>query len=367
MGGRTDGAETDRRQAARLEKEIADLARRIWRETGAEGELPDRLELVVALSPSASGPGLAEQISRTVADAAAQRGAMRPGRAYCHRCRGAECEHSSPPRPTAVFAGYGPTGQPEWRDFSQLLLDLKDDRVEGLFRPRPAPVTVVQLGRELKSRLLRPFGRTSKSYDLLAQLAAGYFGDTRDSIFAVTLQAVEYRAPGGARRLALNALGVVAGERDPFPEALRDARREFAAMEESLATVRDPSEVLQKVPAVLHRIRRAIERSGRQRERRTDHVRERREQMRPTPAAVRDLREAPSSAIYTDEENDTRVVLGPRGRAHVFSPTGRHVTSFTIEREERDRRVRQNRWRPATADEAESLRRLLAGSYDPAT
>ena len=48
---------------------------------------------------------------------------FRPGHAYCHRCKGAMCEHSEPPSSRHVFVGYAPTGAPRWTDFAQWCLD----------------------------------------------------------------------------------------------------------------------------------------------------------------------------------------------------------------------------------------------------
>jgi len=53
-------------------------------------------------------------------------------------------------------------------------------------------------------------------------------------------------------------------------------------------------------------------------------------------------------------------VLGPRGRAHVFSPDGRHVTSLSLGPAEAERKGGRSRWRPLTGPEAAAFRKAIA-------
>ena len=50
------------------------------------------------------------------------------------------------------------------------------------------------------------------------------------------------------------------------------------------------------------------------------------------------------------------VVLGPRGRIHVFSPDARHVTSVMMQGSAVFRRRQQHRWRPAEPGERGEFR-----------
>lgn len=358
-------------EARRLERGLAAFAGLVRRQLfGAGGPAASPLDLHLdlrldlgAAGLAAGGEPLAEQVTRAVRAAAAEGESFHPGRVYCYRCENSLCEHSVPPRPPAVFAGYGPTGVPQWADLAQFLLDCKDARVEELFQEPPAAVARVFYGRELKGRQLHPFGRASKRYDLLGQLVAGYFGSRQDALSAVTVQAVESRQPGGRTRIVLNVVG--SPPADPaFSDALRAARLRVQAIEEDLArpgvTAERRSELLRRIPGWLREMGRSVERASRQHGRRTRHAEERRGERRPTQSAERDAREAADASIYADEERGTLIVVGPRGRVHAFTPDGRHVTSLTLDVGALSRRLRQERWRPARKDEIAMLRKSLA-------
>lgn len=376
--GRPDADEL----ARRIESEIAALARRLHLEMFGAGAAPPgslrlSLDLVVDPAlPARPGPSepLGDQVRQALRRAAASAEPFHSGRVFCYRCEASSCEHSAPPRPQSVFSGYGPTGVPQWSDLAQLLLDLRDDRVEDLFRDPPGNVARLFFGRELKGRQLHPFGRASKSYDLLGQLVAGYFGGRREALFAVTLQAVESRYPDSRTRISLNLIGTTPagasaethfaeGAAPWFQDLLRTARARARALEDDLArtsaTGKRRSEILRRVPGLLAEIGRGVERAGRQHERRTRHAEERREDRRPTQAALRDARRAGDASIFADEQRGTLIVVGPRGRVHAFAPGGRHVTTMVLEGDALDRRLRTERWRPATREEIRCLRERL--------
>ena len=368
--------------ARRIEADLAELARRIHQDLFGigrrfPGEVPVRLKLSLPPSEARAGNSLSEQISRDVREAASRAEPFRSGRVYCYRCESFGCEHSLPARPQSVFVGYGPTGQPRWEDLSQVLLEARHERVGELFAASSPPLALVQSGRGLKHRLLRPFGRASKRYDLLGQLVAGYFGGGDTPLCAVTVQAVETRALDGSTRLHLNRVGPEAErffESRPehwFPAALSAARGKLASIERELLASSEPelaapaaprdarSERMRRVPGILHDLRRAIERAGRQGERRTRHAADRRMDNRPTHAALRDAWSASDAALLADESRGTLIVLGPNGRAHAFTPAGRLVTSLTLDRESLDRRLHRERWRKATREEIRALREAL--------
>ena len=46
----------------------------------------------------------------------------------------------------------------------------------------------------------------------------------------------------------------------------------------------------------------------------------------------KDLFQAPADSFFKDEVKGSIVVLGPSGRAHVYSEDGRHVTSLTLKK-----------------------------------
>ncbi|MGH9440858.1 MAG: hypothetical protein ACRD16_01135 [Thermoanaerobaculia bacterium] len=361
--------------ALRIESDLAELARRIHEDLfgagrPAPGLFPVRLELRLPVSREANkeAPTLTEQLSRDVREAGSLAEPFRPGHVFCYRCESPDCEHSSPLRPQSVCAGYGPTGQPQWSDLSQALLEARHERVGELFERASRPLALVQMGHGLKGRLLRPFGKASKRYDLLGQLVAGYFGGGNDPLFAVTVQAVETRGPDGSTRLHLNRIGPAAAryfDEQPghwFLAAFSEARTRLSRIEDRLASP-DSGELrsdrMRRIPGILHDLRRAVERAGRQSERRTRHAADRRRDNRPTHAAVRDALRAPDESLLADESRGTLIVLGPNGRAHAFTPAGRLVTSLTLDREALDRRLHRERWRRATREEIRSLRESL--------
>src|SRR5262249_31752316 len=66
--------------------------------------------------------------------------------------------------------------------------------------------------------------------------------------------------------------------------------------------------------------------------RRTQHGLERAEEgQRPTSRAYPDAGEASDDAILWDLDQNTVVVLGGKGRVHVFTPQGKHVTSVMMQ------------------------------------
>ncbi|MBK7974591.1 MAG: hypothetical protein IPK07_15350 [Deltaproteobacteria bacterium] len=96
---------------------------------------------------------VADELSRAldagIRGLVASKTVTRPGHAFCLRCAAADCEHSLPPRSRDVFLGYGPTGQPRFGDFGQLLLERKDPRIDRIYGERRELVALALGGREL--------------------------------------------------------------------------------------------------------------------------------------------------------------------------------------------------------------------------
>ncbi|MBM4155224.1 MAG: hypothetical protein FJ221_09390 [Lentisphaerae bacterium] len=333
-------------------------------------------------------PPLGRQVLTQIEGLHALLGVYRDGALYCFKCGSTTCDHAAPPGPLSVFAGYDPMGLPEWRDFAQTLIERRDERVGSLFERSARVVAAVQAGRDLRARQLATFGRSTTTYSILGQVTAGYFlsGPAADpsSRFALTFQAVETRGAGGAREVRLNMLGGPAGGPERLEGWLasdagagvaraRDAARRAIALVELIVdegTGGAGADVLHRafsrVPAILRRLAESIERGGRQTGRRTRHVEQRRvEDRRPVPKAMDDLAAARDDAIYRDEKEDTLVVCGPQGRAHVFNLAGRHVTSFVLAPDGAAFRVRTARWSPADAAAIHALRTAIAPGNPP--
>lgn len=370
-------------RARRIEAELEELARELARQGFGARDWAEGLELRVSLEPEAgggfrySGPGLDERLQRALREAAAASSPWRSGRLYCHRCETSGCPHGVPGRPTEVFAGYGQTGLPLWEDFAQVLLADGHEGVEHLYDDGRRLVAHFEEGEALKSRQLAAFGRSSKTYDVLAQATAGWFRlQAPGERLALSFQAVEHRGPRGGLRLDLNVIGRAPDGREPdallaeaFDErhhaAVRSARSSLRGVQQQLrATDADHTPaahdaILARVPGILRKLARNLTATDRRRERRTGHAEHRRRQSRPVPSALREAQRAQPERVLFDEHEGTLIVRGKRGRVHVFAPDGRLVTSLSLEPDAVDRRVRRGRWRPATDEERADFRRSL--------
>ncbi len=348
------------------------------------------LTLRLRASPSegwslAFDPPLGRQVLAQIEQLHSVLGVYRDGALYCFKCGSTTCAHAAPPAPLSVFAGFDPMGLPEWREFAQTLIERKDERVGLLFERPPRIVTALQSGRDLRERQLATFGRATTTYSILGQVTAGYFlcGPAADpaSRFALTFQAVETRGAGGGREVRLNMLGGPAGGPERMEawlasetgagvaRAREAARRAVGQVERMVDGAGGPADAallhraFSRVPAILRRLAESLERGGRQSGRRTRHVEQRRvEDRRPVHKALDDLAAARPDAFFRDDKEETIVVCGPQGRAHVFNETGRHVTSFVLPPDGAAFRVRTSRWVPADAAEIDTLRTAVASA-----
>ena len=321
---------------------------------------------------------LAEQLIPQIDDAQAARNVFQPGCVYCFRCETSNCEHATPPTPLSVFRGYASNGLAEWEDLLQAFVDARDQRVDRLFESRDA-LARVQFGRELKDEQLSSFGRGSKTYSILGQGVAGYFhartGGEAERL-ALTFQIVEVRGGESDARLKLNVLArppadasisdLLASGCEPGVYRAREAAsRELAALEAKVRAQHvagkpdETREAMRHIPAILRRLAESLERSKRQAMRRTRHVEIRRQEQRPVHKALEDSLNAGLGQFFHDEKAGTGIVCGPQGRAHAFTPEGKHVTSFTIRPQTIDFRVRTRRWQPMPEAEAAEFRERI--------
>ena len=335
---------------------------------------PFTLELKVEIDPAldwkvTADPPLEEQIRNAVLEMAAKSEVFRSGRVFCYRCDSSECVHSAPPTPSCVFGGYSATGIPEWPDFAQVLIDMRHPKIETLFESEGnTPVAVEMDAEALKCRQLNIFGRHSKDYDILGQVVVGFIrlssskADHSDpERVALTLQVVESRGPDGSPRLDLNVIGrlrdgsiaidALTGPRyTRIHNIIKQARRRIANGFVSIRNRKTPSKA--EIPStpedlarrVLKEIARGFDRFGRQKERRTVHAEQRREDNRPTSNALEDAVRTSDANLFWDTHKRTVVVIGHRNRVHIFTTEGRHVTSLLLEAEAVQSRLRRKRW-----------------------
>ena len=183
---------------------------------------------------------------------------------------------------------------------------------------------------------------------------------------AVTLQVAASHTPDRQMRLGRNLLGRThAGEELeslwdrheelPWRKAVRWAQ---SALQTVTPASRTPVET--QVEGILRGLAGRLERGCRARSRRTRHAEQRHASgRRPTAKALDDARTVSEQALYVDERSGTMVVLGDRGRAHFFTPDGRLVSSVRYSREEIDRKLKTERWRPAPVALAHEFRGKL--------
>lgn len=319
---------------------------------------------------------LLESVRARLALAMEDAGAFRAGHVYCFQCGRAACEHAAPSAPDEVFAGYTPTGKPRWRGFANLCLELGEERVDRLYAEPPDALALVMDGARLGDGLLEGFGRDSASYRVVAQIIAGLFPGDFDmerpaapGRSALTIQIVERR--GGLR---LNVIGVgrdelaeIAARRAGAAEALRGVllateQRVGAASGQLTAARGRGAEVdtAALVGPLVARLRGDVARALRPPRHRTRHARERHaDGERPIASALRDAHRAADHELLRDARRKTVIVLGPRGRAHVFTDDGRHVTSLQLRGGEVEKKVERGRWRPLPGSVSEAFRSNL--------
>lgn len=293
------------------------------------------------------------------------------GAVYCFHTDQPESVYSRPPKPTDVFAGYAANGKPEWVGFANLCLERKEPRVDRLFGESPEVLAMVIWADELGAGLLPEFARGRLGWKLLGQVVLGFVPrdfelKSREERVALTLQVVETTEPdsrgGVTRRLRLNVIGLpvatiaeLAANGDgtspaeAFRKVIRATRGRVDALGRRAALAYRQGgrfDLDEPVAQLLTRLRGDVLRVLKTRHYRTQHAVERHQSgERPTSLAIADALAAGEGRFFRDEHKDTVVVLGPKNRVHVFSTSGRHVTSLELMPNEVARRLELKRWR----------------------
>lgn len=309
--------------------------------------------------------------------------AFRPGRLLCLRCGSAECEHAGAPGPRQVFVGYGPSGLPRFSDLASFLVERRHEQVERLFDGSSTVLSSVIAEQELSGELLPAFRDAVLQYRIHGQIVAGFWRipdrSGRPEPLAVTIQivstSVAQRRQPPRRRFGVNLIA-----RGPYDEPLEHLHERLGtipwmvsvrwvqtALGEIEATDRrraiPETALARRIDGLLHAMARRFGRDERARGRRTRHATERHAAGdRPTRTAQADLAVAPDERIVYDTRRHTLVVLGERGRTHVFSLQGKLVTSLRYPPATVARRLETGLWRAATMAEISPLRDLARSS-----
>lgn len=314
-----------------------------------------------------------------------RRALFRPGRAHCLRCASSSCLHSAPASAREVFAGYSPTGIPRFAELGQWLLERGDPRVDQIYDDPPRFLVVTASGAELAANLLPAYRDRATGFHLHGQVVAGWFRGSdaagHPAQVALTFQLASTRTPASRRLYGLNLVGVGPGVGTgpgnesleafcnrlgeiPWAPAVRWAQ---GVLDQIGATKPDrgPGEAARerRLEGLVAGLASRLDKSRRAEGRRTLHARDRhREGARPTRMAVTDLRRAKPDQVLVDTRRDTLVVLGDRGRAHVWSRDGKLVTSIRYSPESIARRQKAELWRPAREEEVVVLRERVVSS-----
>jgi hypothetical protein len=322
--------------------------------------------------PELTATELLETVLRNVQEAQAQSATLRGGHVYCYACRSASCEHSHPPRPGEVFAGYTSLGLPAWDEFLSCLLAWNDLRADQLFSERPEILAHLTGRARLIQNQLSSFGKDSITFRIWGQVSAGYFriGEAKTALTAQVVETKDrsLRLLVVADACLLEALAdTPENHRSPLfraYDALQEARTRIAAIcprwqhAEHRATLHE--EVNREVFAVLRHLARSLERQGRQEHRRTVHAETRSQQARPVSAGPDDVSQAQRADFFRDVVRQSIVVAGRGGRCHVYTENGRHITTLAINGKELEGRVRRRRYQPLTGEEYAAFRKSLA-------
>ena len=389
------GSHSSKEQARRVLNACRELSRLILEEKGVESrDLVDVSPLAfpvrVDLAGSAKGEDVAallEAFDRHMAHWVSGAARFRQGRIFCFFCDSMDCDHSGPKEHAETFCGYHPSGKPEWQPFTSLCIARGDARVDKLYENPPEIIAVVQHGAELEEGRAADFQNDERYLRLVGQVVAGLVPrdlvtrSVRTERGALTLQVLETRYGSEGPRLRLNVLGLsgeeiadaagIGHDRGPA-EALRrtiqTTRRQVASLgrrvgrdEQSGQSVQAGRLHLDKEShGLLMRLRGDVERVFRPVGRRTRHAQARHlGGQRPTGRAMDDVAHANAEQFFRDVKKNTMIVLGGKGRVHVFSLEGRHVTSLRMELSERSRKQERGRWKPMPKDAIAEFREQL--------
>jgi len=345
----------------------------------AGGRLPDDWSIDVELSAADRGEWHERAAALLEAAREVTLSEKRPPRGpddalWCCQCKSAECDHATAPGPRYTFDGYAATGKPTWIPFVELCLRRRPPGMDRIFAEPAGVIALKCVGDDLGEHRLAAFEPGPETWEVVGQVVAGLVPQDLDprgqgDRFALTIQVLRTNF-GGQVRFRLGLIGCTrrhvdiqaasGSERSPAEQLRRTLAAARRTLEKLERRSLDEAGQADRISALLSTLRGDLSRIFSGKVHRTKHAQRRhRSGARPTSQAVSDARGASMERVLFDIPRETFVILGRKGRAHVFSRSARHVTSMRLEDGEVTRKKRRQRWREVTPSEYQALRRQL--------
>ena len=261
------------------------------------------------------------------------------GAVFCVQCLSSTCEHALPPSRDAVFHRYTPNGKPVFRPLQDILLEQSPVLGEQLYRGPRKLVDFLCVKPQDEDPLLSEV-RKRTSMTIEAVLYLGFLRSER--LNAEERVAVSILLLRDGSRFRLHQVGLKQTLFDRLAEladddhikALDQSMRFAGRKLKRMARQHKAGVADQKMSpvTVLKQLGTAMRRISMKHRTRTKHAKRRHaEGGRPTGEALKDALRVGAPSLLFDERRQTWVVIGRRGRAHLFAPAGKHVTSIRLE------------------------------------
>lgn len=305
---------------------------------------------------------LRDDLEKRVLDA----GLVVPGRIWNFATESFDSDWSRPEDPRHVLVGYGLEGRPRWADLVTLAIERKHEAVEQLLAGREGAVSFVERGDAVTEGVQPAFDPASIPFRIVGQLVSGLFESAEAGRrVALTIQVLANKTENNGERLFCHPICAIDMADLPDP-SIRKILKNFESRLNELAKQLDGKraagetvDVQDEVLPLLRDLARRLSQDAKTRSRKTEHARDRGDEGRPTTLAFPEARSARDHHLYMDNEEQTVVVVGKKGRIHVFSPDGRHVTSVVMPPVNVRQRVKAGRWRLAEPAERGTFREAL--------
>lgn len=297
-------------------------------------------------------------------------GQLVPGRTWSFQSESFDDDICRPGDPRQVLTGYGLEGRPRFADLVTLAIERKHEAVDDLLAGKEGAVHFVEKGSSITEDVKPVFDPEKVPYVLLAQGMIGLFESSEEGRrVALTIQVLAHKTAEGNTTFLAHPVCAIDLHDLPSGSIRRIIRGLQAKLTElgpqTLGRIAAGEEVdlTEAVSPLLRDCLHQLSHDARNRERKTDHARDREsESQRPTQLAFPEARSARDHHLYIDTEEGTVVVVGKSGRIHVFSTSGRHVTTVILPPSSVRNRIHSGRWRRAEPAERGSFREAIANA-----